>query len=256
MLNKNHLVKVKGSYVVLIKWLIILTAILYTCLSLAAPKHKLNRLAGSINKADRIIITADSAMSRLVREKIFLESRIEMAMQDSIGMVIEIPDSTIGLEIKGVRLHTADINRAKYGNFFLSLDDLEYDLLMGSPLRVVKHRANFEKEPVKVVDAPEDSLLSNPDLNIADTSSSVSARVKLQLDNGIKIILIDSRASFIKRSLWDVADRFTEFGSGLKDVIRLRVPDYHPVLKIYLPGKEIRTLYRAIPANGRIALKV
>lgn len=227
----------------------------YLFLAVAAPVKKLKSATGVLETEETVIIP-DTGNSYLLREKLFLESRIELAGYDSAGISIDLISSMARLELKGVSLQSFDIKGIKYGNFFRTLDNTEYSYLLMGSSPAVKQRANFKKEPVRIIDAPRDTTNLLPDFIPADTANFRPSHATLQLENGITVILIDDKASFIKRAAWDIGEKSAGAASIIKYMTRFRIPDYNPVIKLYLSGNDIRTIYRAIPEMGRIAIRI
>lgn len=240
----------------IITGVIVFLAFLYFVLQIMAPKNKIRCLFETGVQDKTIIITSDTSISGLIREKLFLESRIRMAGMDSIGLSVDLTDSLIALEIKGVMLHPAKIDRIKYGYFFRSLDDLEYSLLLGIPAKISSYRSTLEKEPVIIVEAPKDTLFADSYSFLPDTGRVKPVIVSLVLDNGVILSLIDNNSHWPRRSFRDAMTRAAIVKSGIYSMIRFKIPDYNPVIKLYLPGEDIKTIYRALPANGNIALKI
>jgi hypothetical protein len=53
---------------------------------------------------------------------------------------------------------------------------------------------------------------------------------------------------------FDLTDRLNDTWSALKSVAVLKVPEYHPYIKMKLPRSDAKIIYRAIPRNGQIAV--
>ena len=93
----------------------------YTVMSMLAPSHKLAELREEFSSTQKEVndrkenksvdskILRDSAYLSMIRERAFLQSRIIMAQTDSIYLTIDLADSTMDLEISGVRVHQARI---------------------------------------------------------------------------------------------------------------------------------------------------
>jgi len=240
---------------IIVRGALVLMTLYYIVLAIIAPAKKL-RTFGEGVYPDEMIVTEDSVVSALQREKLFLKSRIELAGFDSTGLSIDLISRTIGLELKGVMLHSANIERTRYGQFLNSVNEVNYSRFFSGTFTPVKQHANFKKVPIRIVDAPRDTSGLLPDIITADTSSLKPSNVYLELDNGIVVRLIDNDARFFKRFAWDISGRVVMIASNLYHVIRFNIPDYNPVIKLYLPGREIRTIYRAIPVSGRIAIRI
>jgi hypothetical protein len=243
---QKPLLKKGDSFIVLVALLLTL----YLGFSFAAPGKLVRSLGDKTAPDAEKMVIADTEMLSLLYEKSFLEARLVMATSDSIGFVVNIPDSTITLEVRGVTLHASKIGRSEAGRFFGSLKPVEYSQLLGMPIRIIKQKATIDKIPIRIVDAPTDSAGVALTMFVPDTSYTGNVHLTLYLDNGIKIRFIDSESGKIAILFRDIGSRSEEFLKSLYSVIRFRIPDYHPIIRIYLNGDEIRTIYRAIPNNG------
>jgi hypothetical protein len=64
-------------------------------------------------------------------------------------------------------------------------------------------------------------------------------------------IKINDRISQFK---FDLNDKLRDTWSALKRVATMKVPEYHPFIKIKLPRTDAKIIYRSIPKNGQIAV--
>jgi len=53
---------------------------------------------------------------------------------------------------------------------------------------------------------------------------------------------------------FDIKDRLRDTWSSLKSVAVLKVPEYHPFIKMRLSRSDAKIIFRAIPKNGQIAV--
>ena len=78
------------------------------------------------------------------------------------------------------------------------------------------------------------------------------------MDNGVRIFICQDNDTITRNKnqlfFFDLNDRLENTWSSLKSVVRFRVPEYHPFIKIWLPKADAKILYRAIPRKGQIAV--
>jgi len=105
--------------------------------------------------------------------------------------------------------------------------------------------------------APKDTSEFVPDI-APDTSDVEPVNYILYMDNGIKIYVyqMDDTITTNKHKLFffDLNDRLRYASNSLKSVITLKVPEYHPFIKIRLPKADAKILYRSVPRHGQIAV--
>ena len=71
----------------------------------------------------------------------------------------------------------------------------------------------------------------------------------------IAVIVIIAVIAIIGRLFFfDMAARIRNVWNSLKSIALLRVPDYHPFIRIRLPKADAKIIYRAVPRNGQVAV--
>lgn len=211
---------------------------------------------GSKNVIDDRIIS-DSAYLVLLKEKAFLQTRIAMAETDSIYLTINLADSTVNIEISGVVVHAAKMSEIKASKILTRENDNIILSMLSTPFIISNSFATIKKEPVMLKMAPKDTSEYKPDI-MPDTSITEPVNYILEMTNGAKIYVYqednDKSGFRINQFMFDLMDRLRNTLSSLKDVMVFRVPDYHPYIKLRLPGADAKIIYRAIPKNGQVAV--
>jgi hypothetical protein len=212
--------------------------------------------ATSGNTLDERLYT-DSAYIGMLKEKAFLQARISMAETDSIYMTLNFADSTANLEISGVEVHSAKISDVKMSRILRSGNGYAILAMFSSPMNIVSDFASIKKEPLMIKMAPKDTSEFKPDI-IPDTSDYEPVNYILEMDNGIRIFVyqeIDTIASDRNQLFFfDLNDRLKNAWSSLKSCASLKVPEYHPFIKMRLRKADAKILYRATPKHGQIAV--
>jgi hypothetical protein len=235
----------------------------YSIMSVLGPGKKLNEIKArfgsqqvSENITDERFYT-DSAYINLLKEKVFLQSRISMAETDSIYMTLNLADNTANLEISGVTVHSARINVLKISRILRPGNDYVIPVMLASPMTIISDFASIKKEPLMIKMAPKDTSEFKPDI-IPDTSDFEPVNYILEMDNGIRIFVYQNTDTITtdKNNLFffDLNDRLKTTWSSLKSIARFKVPEYHPYIKIRLPKADAKILYRAVPRHGQIAV--
>jgi hypothetical protein len=261
-IEKKPLARKKVSLIIIGAFLLVFL-VYYSLMSALGPGKKLNEIKtrfgsqqGSENIADERFYT-DSVHVKLLKEKVFLLSRISMAETDSIYMTLNIADSTANLEISGVMVHSARINDFKISRILRTGNDYVIPVMLASTMTIISDFATIKKEPLMIKMAPKDTSEFKPDI-IPDTSDFEPVNYILEMDNGIRIFVYQNTDTITtdKNNLFffDLNERLKNTWSSLKSVATLKVPEYHPYIKIRLPKADAKILYRAIPRHGQIAV--
>jgi len=252
-----------GITLIVIGALILLFLVYFSIMSILAPARKLDEIRAkfglqqdSEDKADERFYT-DSAFMGMLKEKAFLQAKITMAETDSVYMTINLADSTAKLEISGVAVHSAKISGIKISRILRSGNEYAISSMLASPMNIVNDFATIKKEPLMIKMAPKDTSEFKPDI-IPDTSDYEPVNYILEMDNGIRIYFYQATDTVTsdKNGLFffDLSDRLKNTWGSLKSVARLRIPEYHPFIRLRLPKADAKILYRAVPRRGQIAV--
>lgn len=237
----------------------------YAVMSVLSPAKKIKELENEIRNTrastaqlDERFVT-DSLYHNLLREKAFLQSRILMAGTDSISMTLNLADSLAYLEIAGVVVKTSDISEIRMSKILNSENELIITSLLSSPLNITDSRATIKKEPLMIKMAPKDTSEYKPDI-MPDTSAYEAVSYILETDKGIRIYISQEekqKKGYGKHLAWfDMKYRINNAWKAFKSVVRLKVPEYKPWIRIRLPRTDAKVIYRAIPVKGQITLYI
>jgi len=235
----------------------------YSIMSALAPAEKLDEIRTNMelqqtqdNKTDERYYS-DSAFISMSKEKAFLQARISMAGTDSVYMTLNVTDSTAKLGISGVEVHSARISKIKISRILSSGNEYLISQIFSSPMTIVRDFATIRKEPLMIKMAPKDTSEFKPDI-IPDTSDYEPVNYILEMDNGVRIFICQDNDTITRNKsqlfFFDLNDRIENTLSSLKSIVRFRIPEYHPFIKIWLPKADAKILYRAIPRKGQIAV--
>ncbi len=251
----------KITFIVLIS-IVLVFVIYYSVMSMLSPGQKLaeirNEFGGKASEKNDVEqqIIKDSTYLKLLKEKAFLQSRIVMAETDSIYLTINLADSSVNIEISGVVVHKAKMGSIKISKI-LSGSDYSILTMLSTPFSIASSIATIKKEPVMLKMAPKDTSEYKPDI-MPDTSVAEPVNYILEMNRGIRIYIYQEEHSKLVDRMnqfkFDINDRITDTWNALKKVAVLKVPEYHPYIKIKVPRTDAKIIYRAIPKNGQIAV--
>jgi hypothetical protein len=239
--------------------------IYYSFMSLLSPAVKISATNNEFGykqpekdaiATDQRILT-DSAFVRLNREKAFYMARIAMAETDSLCLALNLADSLATLEIDGVAVHKAKIIRMRISKFFNKADEYALTSVLSAPLTIMKNYATIKKEPLMIKMAPKDTSEYKPDI-LPDTTNSEAVNYMLEMQNGLRLYVyqqeeVRSKGGF-SRFLFDLNDRFRNIWNTLKSIMVLKVPEYHPYIRIRMNKADAKIIYRALPRYGQISI--
>lgn len=244
---------------------ILLFASGYLFLSLQAPSTKTDSIEkehaykrpekGGLNDT----LLTDSTFIALNRQKAFLQARITMAATDSAVLSLDMTDSTARVEIKGVTVYSSRMSSIRISRVFTGCDQYAITSLLSKPFTIKNSIASIPREPVVHKVAPRDTSEYKP-YEVPDTSKKEYVNIILETDNGFRLYIYQETAGSMPAGLhrfaFDLADRLRNAGYIIRCMFTLRMPVYKPYIKITLPAKEARAIYRAIPAKGEFAVRL
>ncbi|MFN8240592.1 MAG: hypothetical protein U0X39_07550 [Bacteroidales bacterium] len=201
----------------------------------------------------------DSAFVMLNRERAWRKARIAMAETDSISLAIDLSDSTAVIEISGVALRTSRISSYKLSSVFRKADQPAVCSMLSGPFSISGNISTIVKEPLVHKIAPKDTSEYKPDM-VPDTAKIDAVNYMLEMENGYRFYFYqdgrkDGKTDF-SGTIFDLKRRLRDASDILGSIIRFRVPEYHPYIRITLPQVDARMIYRALPEKGQIALKL
>ncbi len=248
-------------------WTIFALAVLlafFTTIALS-PVHK-SREFQELVQADSVFMEQfDSRyhhpdLDSLLRERAYKEALLKLAESDSIQLVVNLSDSTVLLNIKGVPIHETRIREFSRDKFLEKLPLMQEIKLFSLPLTVLSQYATIVKEPVVVRHAPRDEEEAAENAWQPDTLVQKPAFVAFSAEYGIQIIFEQDRVESFR-------ERWKKFGfyshlrtrkatSAVKNFLLFSGQEYQPAITIELPVDDLRAIYRALPDSTLIVLKL
>ena len=142
----------------------------------------------------------------------------------------------------------------------LSLNNTIYEGLFSKPSILERDHGTIVKEPIFVQKAPRDTVEAANSVFTPDTVHRRPGFVTLKFTNGAVLSLEeDSKGSF-KESFIKFTYRAGQHAhqsiNNIWAILRFRIPAYEPDIRISLPGKDITSIYRALPLKARAVIYI
>ncbi|HQM04894.1 MAG TPA: hypothetical protein PK688_03720 [Tenuifilaceae bacterium] len=204
-------------------------------------------------------LTNDSAYNAEQNSYAYYHAQLEAANSDSVVLCINFPDSTATLLIKGVTVHTAKIDRYRVSNFFTKIDQRILYKALSYPFRVERQTSSIPKVPLMIKIAPKDTSEYTPDI-VPDTTDVNPVYFLLETKPGMLVYFYEtpknqSRISF-NGVITDIKDRTAILLDDLQRIVHFRKLDYKPSITLRLNRKDAKIIFRAIPNDALIILKL
>lgn len=218
------------------------------------------RFSTEAEKAEfNFISTSDSSIIAKQVEYAYINAQLEASKSDSISLTLNLLDSTANLMIKGVVVHSAKIENYKLSRFVNAVDEVALYRMLSLPLQVTGHTSTIAKVPLMVKIAPKDTSEYTPDV-VPDTTDIDAVNYIFETSAGIQLYFYESNpresADGMKQFKFDFRDRVFSGYDLFRSAFTFRKPKYHPEIRIKLNKRDAKMIYRALPENADIILKV
>jgi hypothetical protein len=196
----------------------------------------------------------------LIHQKAFLNSRLTMSGSDSIGLTVNLKDSLVQLEMKGVVMRQLKFEKVEMARFFKGIQPTAYGQHFSKPFFITEIEGSIEKNPVIVRKVPKDSIEAAQSQVPVDTSRVGFVEWHLLLDSALLISIVQSEQheGIAGGSTFNYRLRrhMKTLRSTNRDVLRLRKPEIFPEITIFIPGSEAKSFFRALPPNGQVVVRL
>jgi len=197
---------------------------------------------------------------RKENEKAFQYNRLSLAEKDSIYMVLDLPDSLLILEIKGVTVKKAKILDMEISNRFALIPHENLLPWISEPFTLARNLSTIPKSPIIIKQAPKDTI------EAAKTSSGP----RLPDSTGVFYTFYFDRNLLVEVGQAnppeeDVMERVKAYRSIKRKeltrsvILMLKKPqqtDQPMLIKLVVSEVDARAIYRAVPTKTHLILKL
>lgn len=186
----------------------------------------------------------------------FLEARHTMSKVDSVSLSINLTDSIAALEMGGVVVFRAPLEGSRVSPLLKAMKPEALSNLLRSPARIVSYYATIEKEPIIIKQAPRDTTEAAKDDNALPVVVRQAAFFTIHLDSGIRIVVMPHEEGGLDRFVFIARQNLYLFRQRLAILLKGDLPEYVPVVVVEVSADDAKTLFRALPEGGQVALKL
>jgi hypothetical protein len=240
--------------IIIVLGLIIVVMGIFMVLAILSPIRTI-RLVNE-NYPDTTYV-AETSAEQLKLEKVeaFLRARLKMAEADSACLSINLLDSTVIMEIQGVKLLETKIKKIRTSKIFPRFKRQAYFEYFSKPFVIDSDYCSIPKEIFNIKYAPEDTIAAQAPKTIPDTTIKTPVYVNFYLDRNL---MLDVRQlDTIKNETYREYDkhiRFEKIGRMWSSLYKLEVPPYDPWIRLEIPAKDARSIYKALPHHAQVAI--
>jgi hypothetical protein len=199
-------------------------------------------------------------ITRLENEKAYEELRLDLANKDSIYFILNIPDSAIVLEIKGVPVRTNKILQLEISNRFYLISHENLLPWISKPFTLQSDYSTIPKSPIVIKQAPKDTIEAAKTPSGPLPPDSTSVYYTLYFDRNLQLE-IEQANPLLKGNIAKVQEyldsKKKESYRSIIETFKNPTLDNQPMkIKLVLSDADAKAIYRAIPAKSHLILKL
>ncbi|HNY58888.1 MAG TPA: hypothetical protein PKG86_01080 [Bacteroidales bacterium] len=202
----------------------------------------------------------DSTFRTLHQQIAFTKARLDLTKANPLGLSIDLSDSSAKLIIHGVTVHSSKIRQVKIARSLLAVEPYYLSLELSKPLKVKTEVSSIPKEPIQIITAPKDTIEAAQISAIPDTTTTCSTFYKIIFENNLTLFVFQKPKT---NKLFDLQwisflykARAPQVKANIVSILKFKIPEYSPEILIGLPEWEAKTIYRALPKEGLVALRL
>lgn len=200
-------------------------------------------------------------MYDLKSEEMFLQSRLLQAKTDSIGLVLNLVDSSLSLSIRGVIVRECQIYDFKLSRSFKHLK-VNHNLFnwLARPFILQQDWATIPKVPIKIRKAPKDTIEAKKYKLEPVTLDKPDVHCTMQFDRHllIRIHQIESNSVWgkIRKGYLNIRLYFSRIMHTLQAFLHFNMPHHSVWIELKLSRNDALAVYRALPNHAALALRL
>ena len=189
----------------------------------------------------------------------FLKARLALADQKFVSLVIDLIDSTLYLEFQGVPIRHISIHRYYASRTLRRMNEEgRLDTWIDRPFTLEHARATIAKIPIRIVEAPRDTVAAaiRPPQEILVETTETHFILRFDRNLTLRIRQAPSASGFFRRVIFDAGDRLSTARRAVVKLSRGQSPEQETWITLRLSPEDARAIYRALPDNARLALRL
>lgn len=237
--------------------ILLVTIVLFLIILVIVNIEPITKISKFNEKYGSSSTISDPNILSLMEKEAYLQSRLAMAETDSIGLTLNLHDSTLCLEIEGVVVHKSKLLKIKKSRFLDKTNAVAKINWLNSPFRTISYKASIPKTPITITQAPRDTIeAEHMSKKVVDTIPEYIT-YSLLLDKDLRIEISqsnDSLPSWARETPSFFSKKWDGFKQTTASLFGLSDENYVPYIFVEIPFSEARSIYRAIPENSLVTI--
>jgi hypothetical protein len=194
------------------------------------------------------------------KEKVFQQNRLALASQDSIYLLVNLIDSTMNLEIKGVTVRTNKILDLEVSNRFRLISHENILPWLQKPFTLERALATIPKSPIIVKQAPKDTIEAAKMSTTPEPAKPNAVFFTFYFDRNL-VIEVEQVNPPDEENLDDIkAYRRQKRNEARRSIWQslnsARRADQPMSIKLIVSEEDAKAIYRAVPMKTHLILKI
>lgn len=203
----------------------------------------------------------DPSLLPLLVEEAFLKNRLVIAKTDSVALSIDLVDSLLTLDIKGVPVRVCRIERYKLsGALHRARRSPRLGDWLTRPFVLQREYGTIAKAPIKKVDAPKDTIEAEKLANMTPPPDSGDVAFVLDFTRNLTVKVCQSEhlsaAGRWRKRTVEANHRLKVLLTDMAGLSRRQPPMAPLVVSITIPRADAKAVYRALPRRALLAFRL
>lgn len=194
------------------------------------------------------------------KKEVLLRSRLTLANEDSMYLVLDLVNNKAILEMKGIALHECNILESEISNSIKMYHTEALINWMSEPFTLKHVDATIPKISFIEKIAPKDSIEANKVAAEPVMPKLGDVFIVMDFDRNLRLVISqgekpdDEGKKLISALQWKY--RGIEIRRSLQSLIKFNREPARPQIDIVLPKSDATILYKALPLNPRMILRL
>lgn len=203
---------------------------------------------------------AQTKLFEFRKKEVLLRSRLTLANEDSMYLVLDLVNNKAILEMKGIELHECQILDSKISNSIKMYHTEALINWMAEPFTLKHVDATIPKISFIEKIAPKDSTEANKVVAEPIMPKLGDVFIVMDFDRNLRLVISQGEKpdtegkKLISALRWKY--RGIEIRRSLQSLIKFNREPAKPEIDIVLPKSDVTILYKALPLNPRMILRL
>jgi hypothetical protein len=200
-------------------------------------------------------------LAALEIDKAFFQARLQLAKSNFINLAVDLIDSSAILEVKGVPMRRCKILHYRSSGLAKRLRNQgRLHQWLATPFALQKELATLPKSPIRIKEAPKDTIEANESKGEDLPIEQRDAEFTLHFDRNLTLAVEQAQTPSFSgrlREIWYALRRtFDEARNAVVALAHGQIPQHRMWIEIELRREDAKAIYRALPPQAGLALRL